>query len=189
MGWETRPDESGAGPNGQQETHPRTRSSAEPADFDPDGKSGPRACSDPTLKRLVVSAARRRNVLLLPNLQSDGRNLARQGEARQFGPHALGDALGVELLQGAGMRQISGGIFEHRLENMIVIGIQTQDERPLPRALEFAVDCPVVRARSRHHQPQAGIGAQAPLAAKAVRSLDDRDQQCGPIRADQKRPY
>src|SRR5579863_7104870 len=76
----------------------------------------------------------------LPDDQSDGRDLARQGETRHRGLHALGDEGGVKLLERSGNGSGPGRhTFEDIFQIVIVVGVEPADGQELLGAFQLAL--------------------------------------------------
>src|ERR1700680_2348409 len=96
----------------------------------------------------------------LPNDQRDGRNLARQGEARHRWLHASGNARLIEILQkSGGSRRSRGSAFENILQIVIMIFVQTPDGQELLGTSELATDESVFPT-GVSRQRQAAVGLQ-----------------------------
>ena len=85
----------------------------------------------------------------LPNDQNDRRNLARQGQTSQRRLHPFGQQSAVEISErssrGTGHR---GRTLEQILQIMIMVGIESAQDRELLGPLEFAsgeADSPLIR--------------------------------------------
>src|ERR1700677_308782 len=77
----------------------------------------------------------------LPNGQSDGRHLARQGQTRHLRPHSLGQQAFVKLLERSGLGSgHRGSTLEQVLQIVIVIAIQPTNRSRLFRALQLSLD-------------------------------------------------
>ena len=113
----------------------------------------------------------------LPNDQGDGRNLARQGEARHRWLRASGHARLVEILErSAGSSRSRGRTFENIFQIVIMIFVQTPDGQEFLGTSELTTHEPVFPT-GVSRQRQAAVGPQLPLGAKAMGCLHQRDQQ------------
>src|SRR5271165_912702 len=120
----------------------------------------------------------------LPDMQSDGRNLARQGQASQLGLHPLYQEVFVEGAKRPVAATGGGGrALKQVLQIVVMVEIQAADEHRLFAALQLAVHHLVVGAAARL-QRQAAVGAELALAAKAMRRLHPPDQQSNAYRAE-----
>ena len=124
----------------------------------------------------------------LPNDQSDGRDLARQGQARHRWLHAPGNASLVEILErsGGGSRS-RGGTLEDILQIVIMVFVQSADGQDFFRAFQLATH-EAVFPTGVSLQRQAAVGPQLPLATEAVRRLHQSNQQSGADGADRGNP-
>src|SRR5215469_1137158 len=124
--------------------------------------------------------------LLLPDDQSDGSDLARQGEACQMRLHSSSDASLIEILQrpscGSGSR---GRTLEDIFQIVIMVAVQPTDGLGLFGAFQLATDEAVFPA-GVGSECQATVGPQLPLGTETVRSLQDRNEQSGADRADRR---
>src|SRR5207245_2987284 len=115
----------------------------------------------------------------LPNEQSGGRDLTRQGEARQMRLHASGDAGLVKVLEGSHGR---GGSRRCTLEDIfqivIMVDVEPADGQDLLGAFQLATDEAIFPTGVRP-QCQSTVGPQLSLGPKAVGGLYQRDQQRG----------
>src|ERR1700726_4383420 len=108
----------------------------------------------------------------LPNEQSDGRDLACQGEARHCWFHPSGNASLVELLKRSGDGSGPGrSTLEDILQIVIMILVQPADGQDSFRASELATHEQVFPT-GVCLQRQAAIGPQLPLGTEAIRRLD-----------------
>src|SRR5215469_15479889 len=79
--------------------------------------------------------------LLLPDDQSDGGDLARQGESCQMQLHSSSDASFVEILQGSsGGSRSCGRTLEDIFQIVIVVEVQPADGLGLFRSFQLATD-------------------------------------------------
>src|SRR5215469_5587083 len=115
--------------------------------------------------------------LLLPNDQSDGGDLARQGESCQIRLHSSSDASFVEILQrprcGRGSR---GRTLEDIFQIVIMVKVQPADGQGLFGAFQLATDEAIFPA-GVGPKCQATIGPELPLGTETVRGLNDREDQ------------
>ena len=103
-------------------------------------------------------------ISFLPNQQSDGRDLACQGEPRQMRLHASGDAVLVEPLErSSGSSRSRGRTFENIFQIVIMIFVQTPDGQEFLGTSELATHEPVFPT-GVSRQRQAAVGPQLPLA-------------------------
>src|SRR5580700_3657595 len=112
----------------------------------------------------------------LPNQQSDGRDLARQGEACHGWLHPSGHQSGVELLERS--RDGSGpgrGTLEDIFQIVIVVGVETANGQELLAAFQLALHDSVFPADGGF-QCQTTVGPQLPLGAKTMWRLQQSDQ-------------
>src|SRR5579862_7675435 len=116
----------------------------------------------------------------LPNDQSDGRDLARQGETRHRGLHPSGYQTGVELLKRSSDGSSPGrGTLEDIFQIVIVVGVEPANGQDFLGAFQPAVHDSVLPARGGL-QCQTTVGPQLPLGAKTMRRLQQSNQQNGP---------
>src|ERR1700693_5215039 len=115
----------------------------------------------------------------LPNEQSDGRDLARQGEPRQMWLHASGDAGLVKVLERSHGR---GGSRRCTLEDIfqivIMVDVKPADGQDLLGAFQLASD-KAIFPTGVSPQRQSTVGPQLPLGAEAIGRLYQSDQQSG----------
>src|ERR1700675_4820265 len=106
---------------------------------------------------------------LLPNVQGDRRDLARQREARHRWLHASGNASLVEILErsAAGSRSCSSA-FEDVFQIVIVVLVQSANGQDLLGALQLATH-EAVFSTGVSLQRQAAVGPQLPLGTQALR--------------------
>src|SRR5580658_6237994 len=84
----------------------------------------------------------------LPNDQSDGRDLARQGEARHRWLHPSGYETGVELLKRSSDGSGPGrGTLEDIFQIVIVVGVEPTNGQEFPGAFQLALHDSVFPAR------------------------------------------
>ena len=122
----------------------------------------------------------------LPDQQSDRRNLARQGQARHRRLHSSGHQSGVELLQRSGDGSGSGGrTLEDIFQIVIVIAVEPADRQEFLRAFELSLH-EAVFAAAGGLQSQTAVGPELPLGAKAMRRLNQSNQQSRPDRTDRR---
>src|SRR5215469_2809322 len=115
----------------------------------------------------------------LPNQQSDGRDLACQGEACQMWLHPFGDASFVEILQGSsGGGRSRGSAFEDVFQIVIVVEVQPADGQDFLGSLELTADKAVFPA-DVSPQCQATIGPQLALGTETVGRLYQFDHESG----------
>src|SRR5208337_2774741 len=120
----------------------------------------------------------------LPDMQSDGGDLARQGQPRQLGLHPLYQEVFVEGAKRPVAATGGGGrALKQVLQIVVMVEIQAADEHRLFAALQLAVHHLVVGAAARF-QRQAAVGPELPLAAEAVRCLHAPQQQGNAYRAE-----
>src|SRR5947207_12375916 len=101
----------------------------------------------------------------LPNMQSDGGDLARQGQACQRWLHALGQACFIELAERAGdSTGGGGGALEQILQLVVVVEVQPADEPRLLAAHQLSILETIVGAAARL-QPQAAVGPELAFGA------------------------
>src|SRR5215469_8647355 len=121
--------------------------------------------------------------LLLPDDQSDGGDLACQGESCQMRLHSSSDASFVEILQGSSCGSGSRGrTLEDIFQIVIMVEVQPADGQGLFGAFQLATDKAVFPA-GVGPKCQATIGPELPLGTETVRSLHDRNDQSGTDRA------
>ena len=115
----------------------------------------------------------------LPNNQSDGRDLACQGEARHRWLHASGNANLVELLERSGEGSGPGrGALKDIFQIVIMILVQAADGQELLATSELATH-ELVFPTAISLQRQAAVGPQLPLGTKTVWRLHQSNQQSG----------
>jgi hypothetical protein len=120
----------------------------------------------------------------LPNVQSDGRDLARQAETRQMRFHPSGNARLVEIFKRPGRCCGSHGCtFEDIFQIVIVVDVQPADGEGLLGTLELATDKAIFPA-GVGPQCQAAVGPELPFGAEAVGRLHQRNQQSSADGAD-----
>src|SRR5271167_642659 len=113
--------------------------------------------------------------LLFPKCQSDGRDLARQGQTSHLRLHPIGQQSRVEIAERPRSTAGPGGrTLEDLFHGMIVISIQTTELLGFLGALQLSTDKAELRTIVRLNA-QATIGPQLPLAAEPVRGLHQCD--------------
>src|SRR5436190_16568457 len=114
---------------------------------------------------------------LLPDDQTDGRDLARQGQPGHLRLHPLPQQGFVVITKRSGTGTGGGGGgFKNVFQIVIVIQVQTADEDRLLGAAQLAFDKVIVGAAACF-QRQSAISPELALAAEAKRSLHAGDQQ------------
>src|SRR5580693_746202 len=162
------------------DTLPRTRASHEPMGYHRGMKTlgdhlGSIRCSSGLRFQLFGVET----FLLLPQCQSDGRDLARQCQTSHLRLHAFGQQSRVKIMEWSRTTAGPGGrTFEDLFHLVIVILIQTTQLLGFLGALQLSVNIAVLRAVVGLN-PKATIGPQLPLAAEAVRGLHQPDQAGG----------
>src|SRR6476646_370057 len=122
----------------------------------------------------------------LPNEQSDGRDLARQGQARHRWFQTAGNARLVESLKRSGRSSRSrGSTLEDIFQIMIMIFVQSADGHSFLRAFQLAAN-DAVFPTIVGSQSQSAVGPQLPLGTEAMGRLHQSDQQSGADRADRR---
>src|SRR5271165_250229 len=122
----------------------------------------------------------------LPDRQSDRRYLPRQSEASHRRLHPLAEQALVEIAErslpaaGHGGRTLKDG-----LHIMIVVLIEPTQLLWFLSTLQLSGHVPVLRTVARVDR-QTAVGPQLPLAAEAMRGLDQRHQQSGANRTDRR---
>src|SRR6516162_7778240 len=115
--------------------------------------------------------------LLLPDNQSDGGDLARQGEACQIRLHSSSNASFVEILQRpSGGRGSRGRSLEDIFQIVIMVEVQPTDGQGLFGAFQLATDEAIFPA-GVGSECQATVGPELPLGTETVRGLHDRNDQ------------
>src|SRR5262250_1366062 len=76
----------------------------------------------------------------LPNQQSDGRDLASQGETRQMRFQTSGHTSLVEILKRSDSSRSRGRPFEDVFQIVIVVEVETTDGQDLLRTLKLPLD-------------------------------------------------
>src|SRR5271166_2226657 len=104
----------------------------------------------------------------LPNMQSDGRDLTRQGQPGQLGLHPLPQKVFVEPAKGS-VTATGGGrrALEQVLQIVVVVQVQSTNEHRLFPALQLAIHHAIVGAAARF-QRQAAVGPELPLTAETM---------------------
>ena len=104
----------------------------------------------------------------LPNDQSDGRDLARQGQTRHRGLHSPGYQTGVELLKRSRDGSSAGrGTLEDVFQIVIVVDVEPANGQEFPGAFQLALHDLVFPTRGGF-QCQAAVGPQLPLGTKTI---------------------
>src|ERR1700680_510145 len=120
----------------------------------------------------------------LPNQQSNGRDLARQREARHGWFHPSGHASLVEILKrSGGGRRSGGGTLEDILQIVIMVLVQSTDGQDFLGAFQLATH-EAVFPTGVSLQRRAAVGPELSLGAKTMRRLQQSDQQSCPNRSD-----
>src|SRR6266853_1179869 len=120
----------------------------------------------------------------LPNEQSNGRDLARQGETSHRHFPSFGEQRGVESLKGScGNTGQSGRAFENVFQIVIMIGIEPASSHELFGTLQLPLQETIFGAGASG-QRQTAVGPQLPFGAETMRRLDQSDQQSRSNRAD-----
>src|SRR5215469_9624696 len=120
----------------------------------------------------------------LPDRESDGRHLSRQRETSHRRLHPLAEQALVEIAErslpaaGHGRRTLEDG-----LHIMIVVRIEPTKLLWFLGTLQLSTHVPVLRTVARVDR-QSAVRPQLPLAAEAMRGLDQGHQQRGPDRTD-----
>src|SRR6266478_4805985 len=115
----------------------------------------------------------------LPNEQSGGRDLTRQGEARQMRLHASGDAGLVKVLERSHGRDGSRRCtLEDIFQIVIMVDVEPADGQDLLGAFQLTSDEAVFTA-GVCSQCQPTVSPQLPFGAEAIRCLYQSDQQSG----------
>src|ERR1035437_5044812 len=114
----------------------------------------------------------------LPDLQCNGRNLARQSQARHRGVHPAGQQILIELsqriiLRGAGLR---GRTLEEILQIMIMVDVEAAQRRWFPRMLQLSPGVPVFAA-APCPQAQPAVVPKLAFRTETMRCLNERDQK------------
>src|SRR5208283_4240581 len=113
----------------------------------------------------------------LPNVQSDGRDLARQGQPRQLGLYPLPQKVFVEEAKGAVTATGGGGrTLKQVLQIVVVIQVEAANEHRLVSALQLPVHHLIVGAAARL-QRQPAVGPELSLAAEAMGRLHPPEEQ------------
>src|ERR1700683_4482046 len=109
--------------------------------------------------------------LLFPKCQSNGCNLACQGQTRHLRLHALGQQSRVEIVERSpATAGPGGGALEDLFHLMVVISIQTTELLRFLRELQLSTHKTVLRTVvGLNAQPT--VGPELPLAAEPVRGL------------------
>src|SRR5580765_7523694 len=120
----------------------------------------------------------------LPNEQSDGRDLARQGQARHRWFQTAGDASLVEFLKRSGRSSRSrGSTLEDIFQIVIVIFVQSADGHCFLRAFQLTAN-EAIFPTIVGSQCQSAVGPQLSFGTEAMWRLHQSDQQSGADRAD-----
>src|ERR1700730_10542778 len=115
----------------------------------------------------------------LPNEQSDGRRLARQGETRQMRFHSSGNTSFVEVLERArGPGGSRGCTLEDIFQIVIMVDVEPADGQDLLGAFQLAPDEAIFSA-GLSPQRQSTVGPQLQLGPEAMGRLYQSDQQSG----------
>ena len=96
----------------------------------------------------------------LPNQQSDGRDLARQGEPRQMRFHSSGN----------GSSRSRGCTLEDIFQIVVMVDVEPADGQDFLGAFELATDKTIFSAGVRP-QRQSTVGPQLPFGAEAIGRL------------------
>jgi hypothetical protein len=122
----------------------------------------------------------------LPDEQRDCGHLARQSQPRHFRPDSLGHQRIVKFFKRASLRSgHGGGTLEWMLQFVIVIAIQPTNRGRFLRPLQLSLDKTLFGTAVRL-DPKSAVGLELALGAKAMRCLDQSDQQSRPDRADER---
>src|ERR1700739_1748471 len=114
--------------------------------------------------------------LVFPKCQSNGRDLARQGQTRHLRLHALGQQSRVEIVERSPATAGAGGrALEDFFHFMVVISIQTTELLRFLGELQLSTHKAVLRTVVGLNA-QAAVGPELPLAAEPGRGLRSRDQ-------------
>ena len=122
----------------------------------------------------------------LPDRESDGRHLPRQRETSHRRLHPFAEQALVEITEpslsaaGPGGRTLKDG-----LHIMIVVLIEPTQLLGFLSTLQRSGHVPVLPTVARVDR-QTAVRPQLPLAAEAMRSLDQRHQQSGANRTDRR---
>src|SRR3984893_17784188 len=118
----------------------------------------------------------------LPNNQSDGRDLARQREARQRWLHPSGYQTGVEFLERSSDGSGPGrGTLEDIFQIVIVVGVEPSNSQEFLGAFQPALHDSVFAA-GRGLQCQTTVDPQLSLGARTMWRLQQRNEQSLPYR-------
>src|SRR5580700_10038536 len=122
----------------------------------------------------------------LPDDESDGRNLSRQGEAGHRWLHAFREQSFVEVVERS---LLAAGHNRRTLEDgfhiVIMILIEPTQLLWFLGTLQLSSHVTVLRAVMRLNRETA-VGPQLSLGAETMRGLDQRDEQRGSDRADRR---
>src|SRR5271156_2510428 len=120
----------------------------------------------------------------LPNEQSDGGDLARQGQACHRWFHAAGKASLVEILERpSGGSRSPGSSLKDIFQVMIVILVQSADGHSFLGAFQLAPN-EAIFPTIVGSQSQSAVGPQLSLGTEAMGRLHQRNQQSGTDGAD-----
>jgi len=120
----------------------------------------------------------------LPNQQSDGRDLARQGEPRQVRFPSSGNGSLVEVLErSSGSSRSRGCTLEDIFQIVVMVDIESADGQDLLGAFELTTDETIFSAGVRP-QRQSTVSPQLPLGAEAIRRLYQSDQPSEQLRGE-----
>src|ERR1700723_507920 len=173
--------------NERMDTLPRTGASQEPIGYHRGMKTlgdhlGSIRCS--SCLRLQLFGVE--TFLLFPKCQSNGRDLACQGQTRHLRLHALGQQSRVEIVERSpATAGPGGGALEDLFHLMVVISIQPTNLLGFLGALHLSAHKTVLRAVvGLNAQPT--VGPELPLAAKPVRGLH-QPRSSGRLESDRRR--
>src|SRR5580704_16333456 len=171
-------------PNERMDTLPRTRASPEPMGHHRGVNLGDHLSSVQRSSCLRLQLFRVETSLLLPECQSNGRDLSASGQTRPLGLHALSQQSHIEVARRSYTTAGSGrGSLEDLFHFVVVILIETTNLLRFFRTLQLSVHVAILRTVAGLNA-QPTIGPELPFAPEPVRRLHQRDQAGGSDRTD-----
>src|SRR5271166_1040981 len=122
----------------------------------------------------------------LPNPQTDGCDLAGQGQTSHLWLHSFRQQTVIEIMKRAGITTgPAGRTFEHIFQIMIVVAVEATQPNWLLAPLQLSFHVAVLRTIAGL-QPKTAVGPQLSLGSETKRSLDQRGHESSSNRTDRR---
>src|SRR5271167_4133808 len=122
----------------------------------------------------------------LPNSQTDGCDLASQGQTSHLWLHSFRQQTVIEIMEWAGMTAgPASRSFEHVFQIMIVVAVEATQLNWLLAPLQLSFHGAVLRTIVGL-QPKTAVGPQLSLGSETKRSLDQRGHESSSNRTDRR---